>query len=241
MKLKNFITIFLTVIIFSGMSCSYGQKQSGKTSLSASEFSEKVNFIPSAPVIDVRTTGEFSSGHIQNAKNIVWGGNDFDKQISNFDKRKPVFIYCLSGSRSSAAANKMRSEGFKEVYELSGGIMKWKAANKIFTSDVEQKEEGMTAEQYKELIKSDKLTLVDFYADWCIPCKEMKPYLDEIDNNMKDKVKLVRINADENESLCKELKISGLPYLLLYKDNTLAWEYSGFIGKKDLFNKLLSN
>ena len=80
--------------------------------------------------------------------------------------------------------------------------------------------------------------LVDFYADWCGPCKKMKPYLEEIASDMKDKVMVVRINADDNQGLCKELKIDALPVLQLYKNKTLSWNYSGFIGKDSVVIQL---
>ena len=91
------------------------------------EFAEKLKEMPTATIIDVRTIDEFSKGHLANALNYDWNEIEFDKQISSLDKSKPVFVYCLSGGRSSSAASKMRSEGFKTVYELDGGISQWSA------------------------------------------------------------------------------------------------------------------
>ena len=127
--MHKYILTFLaaTSILFN--SCTNGQTQTTNTNLSATEFSEKIKELPSAPVVDVRTPEEFTKGHLENALNYNWNGSDFQKQISTLDKSKPVFVYCLSGGRSSSAANQMRSDGFKEVYELSGGITKWRAAN----------------------------------------------------------------------------------------------------------------
>lgn len=81
--------------------------------LSATEFADKIKELPTATIIDVRTHDEFSKGHLLNAINYDWNRNDFDKQIALLDKKKPVFVYCLSGSRSASAANFMRSVGFK--------------------------------------------------------------------------------------------------------------------------------
>lgn len=77
--------------------------------------------LSNASILDVRTPSEFSKGHLINALNYDWNGNEFDKQIAPLDKSKPVFVYCLSGGRSSSAANKMRSSGFTQVYEMDGG------------------------------------------------------------------------------------------------------------------------
>ena len=66
----------------------------------------------------------------------------------------------------------------------------------------------------------------------------MEPYLKEIATTMADKVVLVRINADDNQELCKELNIDALPVLHLYKNNSLAWKNLGYISKEDVLKKL---
>ena len=235
--MKNLFSISLMVISVLINSCTNGQTQDSKTVLSANEFFKNINEESTAPILDVRTPGEFSKGHLQNARNIDWNGTDFDKQIGKFDKSTPVFVYCLSGARSSAAARHMRSEGFKYVYELSGGIIKWRAANLPETSG-NTTTTGMTKQQFDALLNSDKLVLIDFYADWCAPCKEMKPWLDEISKDMADKVVVIRINTDENQALCKGLKIDALPVLQLYKNKYLKWTNTGTIGKAEVVKQL---
>lgn len=235
--MKNSIFIIALLAIFA-VSCTTQQNQLSKTSLSANEFDGKIKELPNAPIIDVRTPDEFSKGHLANAKNIDWNGNDFENQIASLDKSKPVLVYCLSGGRSSAAANQMRSEGFKEVYELEGGLMKWRSANLPETTDNTTASTGMTKEQFDALMVSDKIVLVDFYADWCKPCQMMKPYLEEIATEMKDKVVLVRINADDNSELCKEMKIDALPVLQVYKNKTLSWNNVGYVEKGDVVKQL---
>ena len=162
--MKNYFTISLLGIALLLNSCSSGQKQPDGTNLSAPEFAQKIKELPSAPIVDVRTPGEFSKGHLINATNIDWNGNDFEKQISTLDKSKPVLVYCLSGGRSAAAAAQMRSEGFKEVYDLVGGIMKWRGANLPETTKNEAASLGMSRQQFDVLLNTDKLVLIDFYA-----------------------------------------------------------------------------
>lgn len=219
-------------------SCGNGQSAPTNTSLTASEFSKNIESNDGAKIIDVRTPQEFENGHIQYAINFDWNGSDFDKQIATLDKEAPLFVYCLSGGRSSSAASHLRSNGFKEVYELNGGMMQWRAAGLPETTVVNEKPAGMTKKQFTELLNSDKLVLVDFYADWCAPCKKMKPYLDEISKDMADKVIVVRVDADENQALCQELNITALPVLQIYKANKLQWENVGFIPKEDVVQKL---
>jgi rhodanese-related sulfurtransferase len=79
-------------------------------------------------VLDVRTAEELQGGFIPNAVNIDFYETDFDKQLESLDKNKAVFVYCAAGGRSGQAMSKMKSLGFKEVYNLSGGFGTWAAA-----------------------------------------------------------------------------------------------------------------
>jgi thioredoxin 1 len=234
MKLRIIGLITLAIVL---NSCSNGQTQSAKA-ISATEFAAKLKEFPSAPIVDVRTPGEFSKGHLQYARNISLNSNNFTQQISTLDKTKPVFVYCLSGSRSAYAADRMKSMGFTEVYDLNGGLLKWRSANLPETTDNTLPSTGMNRASFTALLNSDKLVLVDFYADWCAPCKKMEPYLKEISNDMADKVVIVRINADDNQELCKELKINALPVLQLYKNKTLTWTNTGYIEKAEVVKQL---
>ena len=230
------ITLFtLTTVLYS---CSSGQSQTGNTALSATEFAQKTKELSSAKIIDVRTPDEFSKGHIQNAENFDWNGNEFEKQIATLDKSEPVFVYCLSGGRSSSAANKMRADGFKQVFELTGGMMKWRSANLPETTDNAIVSAGMSRADFDKLLAGDKIVLVDFYADWCAPCKKMKPYLDEIATEMESTVTVIRINADDHKQLCQDLKIDGLPVLQVYKNKSLSWTNVGFIEKAEVVKQL---
>ena len=236
--MKKYFSIGLVTIAFLLNSCSNVQSNVTNTNLSATEFATKIKSLKSVEIIDVRTPDEFSKGHLQNAKNFDWNGDNFEQQIAALDRSKPVMVYCLSGGRSSSAAAKMRSEGFKEVYELDGGIMKWRAANLPETTDNASVSKGMSQQQFNDLLKTDKLVLIDFYADWCAPCKKMKPSLDEISTEMKDKIIVVRINADDNQALCKSLQIDALPTLQLYKNEKLIWANTGFLEKNEIVKQV---
>lgn len=79
-----------------------------------------------AQLIDVRTSEEYSGGHIGNAKNIDFNGPDFKAKMAKLDKNKPVLVYCQGGVRSAKAAAVLKEMGFKEVYDLQGGYGSWK-------------------------------------------------------------------------------------------------------------------
>lgn len=76
-------------------------------------------------LIDVRTEGEFKEGSIYNAQNICVTTNGFEQKVKNFDKNKPVYLYCKSGIRSAKAAEILKEMGFKEIYDMSGGFDEW--------------------------------------------------------------------------------------------------------------------
>jgi thioredoxin len=236
--MTKYIFILLATGIFLFNSCSNGQSTPSGPSITAIAFSKKITELPGAPLIDVRTPGEFSQGHLKNAINYDISQSGFENQIASLDKLKPVLVYCLTGSRSTYAVRYMQSIGFKEVYELNGGIMKWRAANLPETTEKTTIAEGMSKQQFDKLLVTDKLVLIDYYADWCAPCKKMKPYLDEISRDMAANVVVVRINADENRALCKELKIDALPVLQIYKNKKLIWANTGFIEKDAVVKQL---
>ena len=237
-----FFTLSLLLFACGGTNLTDGNTanaQPTQTNLTAKEFSMKLEQTPSAQIIDVRTPGEVAGGFINNAVNIDYNSSDFTAKTSQLDKNKPTFVYCLSGGRSGAAAAQMRSEGFKIVYELTGGIMKWNAAGlPLVTKNQAPKKQGMTLNDFNKLTTSDKLVLVDFYAEWCAPCKRMKPYLEEIAKDMNATVTVIRIDVDQHPSLMKELKIEELPVLRTYKKGTMTWEQKGFIEKAEVVKKL---
>jgi thioredoxin 1 len=97
---------------------------------------------------------------------------------------------------------------------------------------------GLTKAKYDALLKTDKIVLVDFYADWCGPCKKMKPSIEEIAEEMKDKVVVVRIDADQNPDICKELSVDALPTLFVYKKGIMMWQNVGYVEKEEIVKYL---
>lgn len=197
-------------------------------------FSEKIQNTKNPQILDVRTPEEFSGQHLDNAVNINWNGPDFISKAGAYDKQKPVFVYCLAGGRSKEAAAKLNELGFTQVYELQGGITKWNAAGLSKPSD---KIIGMCSQEFKELVSSKKNVLVNFYADWCAPCKKMAPFMTELQKSQTGTT-IVRLNADEHKTLMSEMKIDELPLLMLYQDGEIKWKHSGYISEEDLKKQL---
>ncbi|MGZ3902884.1 MAG: thioredoxin domain-containing protein, partial [Bacteroidia bacterium] len=178
-----------------------------------------------------------ADGFIQGAENIDWNSEDFESKINKLKKEKAVYVYCLSGGRSGAAASKMKSLGFKNVYDLKGGMLAWNNANQPVTKTSGKSEKtGMSLEEYDQKINSDKLVLVDFNAPWCAPCKKMAPMLEELSIENKDKLVLLKINADENKELVNAMKITDLPVLIFYKKGKSIYQKTGLTEKQELLN-----
>jgi thioredoxin len=227
MKFRSILFLLLSFVI---LSCN-GQSEENIKTIEAKAFAEKINTTPNPQIIDVRTPEEFNSDHIENAKNVNWLGDNFVKDAEKYDKTKPLFVYCKSGARSKKAAEKLDELGFKNIYQLEGGFLKWDTEGLSKPSD---KIIGMSSQEYDELLNTDKRVLIDFYAEWCAPCKKMTPYLTKMQTELADKVVIIRLNADENKTLMHDLKIDELPTLLLYENKEVKWKHSGFISEEDL-------
>lgn len=225
----------LTTIVL--LPSAYGQD---KEKLSIDEFEVKLHQTPESQLVDVRTPEEFKKNHVKGALNVNINSDEFEKQVAALDKTKPVMVYCLSGGRSAKAAEYMRKQGFKEVYEMEGGMMQWTAQKKPFEAS-EKSLPGISVADFEKSIHTDKIVLVDFYAKWCAPCKKMAPWLEELVTQYPDQVKLLKINVDENAVLVKKMKIDTLPTILIYKSGEKVWSKTGLVEKSELEKNIKAN
>jgi len=233
-KLTSFILFSFMFII--GTSCTASQK-TGITSLTPKAFANKIAEVTNPQIIDVRTPEEFKGGAIENAQNFNWNSSEFSSKIEHLDKNLPVFVYCLSGGRSAAASQALLDNGYKEIYELEGGIMAWNNAG-LPLAGAQVAKEGMSMEDFNKLLKFDGKVLVDFSAVWCGPCKKLAPIVAEIEQEYKGKVKVIRIDVDENPELATALNISSIPLLHLYQNQELVWQNVGLVEKTVITDQL---
>lgn len=229
--MKNVIFAHLLLFTFSCNS-----QTESKVKITADEFENEIQ-APDIQILDVRTAGEFKTGFIKNALQVDWTNKDqFNERIKYVDKTKPIYIYCLVGGRSNAAATWLRKNGYAKVVELLGGINAWKAANKPLEGS--SNETQLTMEQYLASIPKDKPTLVDFGANWCPPCVKMEPVLEDLKKTKEVDFSFLKVDAGVHTNLMTALGIEPIPVFIIYKNGVEVWRKEGLVTKEEFIAQL---
>ncbi len=84
-------------------------------------------------------------------------------------------------------------------------------------------------ETFSEIINSGKIVLVDFFAEWCGPCKMMQPILKELSAEVDENVRIIKIDVDKNPMVSSSFQIRGVPTLIIFKDGQIKWRQSGVL------------
>ena len=95
--------------------------------------------------------------------------------------------------------------------------------------------------KFLEIINQDKPVLVDFFADWCGPCKTLGPILKQVKDELEDKVSIIKINVDKNQALASKYQVRGVPTMLLFKNGKQVWRQSGVLQKYEIITVINSN
>jgi thioredoxin len=156
--------------------------------------------------------------------------------VQYLDKSKPVLVYCASGGRSSKAAQWLAQNGFTTIENLKGGFTQWKLENKPVegASNAPQ----VTEKDYASYVTSANIVLIDFGAEWCPPCVKMAPIIDELQADLKDKFKLVKVDGGVNTNMMKLQNVEALPTFIVYKNGKEVWRKQGVVEKSELAAQL---
>ncbi|WP_304037215.1 thioredoxin [Mesonia mobilis] len=94
---------------------------------------------------------------------------------------------------------------------------------------------------FQDIITQDVPVLVDFYADWCGPCKMLSPILQQVKAELGDDLKIVKIDVDKNQSLAAKYQVRGVPTMILFKQGNQVWRESGVLQAQDLVAIIKNN
>ena len=95
-------------------------------------------------------------------------------------------------------------------------------------------------ESFNKLIDSDTPVLVDFYADWCGPCKAMNPAVQEVGKEVAGKARVIKVNIDKNQAAAMQYNVRAVPTFIIFKKGRPVWRHSGMIDKNTLEKELLT-
>jgi thioredoxin 1 len=121
----------IALVVLFVTACAPGNSQSQL--LSAADYEKKLASVADKQVVDVRTQAEYANGHLAGAMLMDYYKKDFKANLARLDKNKPVFVYCAAGSRSGSATEVLEELGFKQIYDLKGGMNGWVRAGKSVT------------------------------------------------------------------------------------------------------------
>ena len=190
-------------------------------------------------ILDVRTSEEINAGYIPNSTFIDYYDKNFENKINLIDPSKKIYTLCKSGGRSVKAAEILSKNGFRNVYNLEGGFMRWKANKMPYDINLVNNDSSNTdlisEISLDSLIKNNTNTLIYISTKWCSPCKKMEPIIDKLlDNNSS--LKVIKIDLDANTYAQERFNVKSLPALVLYENNSVVWHKNGIIAYDDLIS-----
>lgn len=92
---------------------------------------------------------------------------------------------------------------------------------------------------FSNLINSEKPVLIDFFADWCGPCKMLSPILKEVKDQLGDQISIIKIDIDKNQQVASQYQVRGVPTMILFQKGKQLWRQSGVLDKSAIINVIL--
>lgn len=244
--MRQITATIISILFFTGCSNSQPNQKESEIflkNINATEFKKLVD-AGNGITLDVRTPEEIADGYINNASIVNYYDEDFEKKINLIPKDKEIYIYCKSGGRSSEAAEILRKNGFKRIYQLENGIIEWEEMGYPLVKTKIEKDEKIqevSLSDFEALLKTDKPVLIDFHTVWCAPCRKMAPIIDEIEEEYKNKAIVMRIDVDKSKDVGNAYNIKGVPVFILFKNGKEIWKHNGMISEEELKKQIENN
>jgi thioredoxin len=220
--------------------------------LSLQEFEKMTAKTKQPQIIDLRPISEFNLQHLPNAIHVTAAG--YNETLKGLDTAKAIFIYATSNVSLSAGIEQLKIAGFSKIYgtfkdvtSIASEDMGTNVATIASTSNtaralaldsMQVKSNGFSLDDYNKMIRKEKFLLIDFYADWCMPCQKMVPIIEEITKELKGKLLVKRLNVDNCKEVVSAMPVFPIPMLYLYKNGNLLWKNQGLIDKASLLEKI---
>jgi thioredoxin 1 len=233
-KLKLFLSISFSFMFIVSVHAQVPQN------IDAKKFQE-LTLSENGVIVDVRTSQEYSRGHIEGSTLISVSDREFVNKISLLQKNKPVYLYCLTGSRSRSAANYMAKIGFSKVYNLQRGIIDWNHCGFPTVQSkvtIASKSIKYSEQSFQELINAKKVVLIDFHAPWCAPCKKMRPVIEKLAKEYKGKANVEKVDVEANKPITETYKVQTIPGFVLFIEGQKVWSHTGMITYDELSKTL---
>ena len=96
-------------------------------------------------------------------------------------------------------------------------------------------------ESFSEIINADQPVLVDFYADWCGPCKAMNPVIREVAKSVQGKARVIKVDIDRSVEAAQAYQVQAVPTFVMFRNGKIVWRHSGMIDKHSLMKVLMQN
>lgn len=93
---------------------------------------------------------------------------------------------------------------------------------------------------FNEIINKNKVVLIDFHAEWCGPCKSLAPILKDVKAELGDKISIIKVDVDKNQTLASKYQVRGVPTMLLFNEGKQVWRESGVVPKQAILQELSS-
>ena len=92
---------------------------------------------------------------------------------------------------------------------------------------------------FNDIINSEKPVLVDFFATWCGPCQMLLPVLNQVKESLQDRITIIKIDVDKNQTLAQKYQVRGVPTMMLFQDGKQLWRQSGVLTKEEIIKIIL--